>query len=114
MEQSSTYKLSQLPEYQSHKVVKGGVVTAIHSDTNPLKVNLSVRPGSGINLITIQTDKTLIDKHKPEIGWYYVLYQDGYQSFSPPDAFVGGYQPIREYTGTYPNPDDDKAEAGGK
>jgi len=32
-----------------------------------------------------------ISKHNPQIGWYYVVYEDGYVSFSPPDAFEGGY-----------------------
>ncbi len=30
-------------------------------------------------------------KHNPEAGGYYVLYKDGYRSFSPADAFEEGY-----------------------
>jgi hypothetical protein len=33
----------------------------------------------------------MFDRHKFEDGWYYVLYPDGYVSFSPPDAFESGY-----------------------
>ncbi len=30
-------------------------------------------------------------KHDPQAGGYFVLYKDGYQSFSPADAFEEGY-----------------------
>ena len=30
-------------------------------------------------------------KHKPEVGGYYVVYEDGYKSFSPAGAFESGY-----------------------
>jgi len=32
-----------------------------------------------------------IAKHKPHSGGYYVLYEDGYASFSPAEAFESGY-----------------------
>jgi hypothetical protein len=33
-------------------------------------------------------------KHKPEVGGYYVVYKDGYRSFSPAEAFETGYEKI--------------------
>lgn len=33
-------------------------------------------------------------KHKPTVGGYWVLYADGYQSFSPAQAFEEGYSRI--------------------
>lgn len=30
-------------------------------------------------------------KHKPEAGGYYVVYADGYRSYSPAKAFEDGY-----------------------
>lgn len=35
-------------------------------------------------------------KHLPKAGGYWVLYQDGYESFSPAEAFEGGYTLIKE------------------
>ena len=32
-----------------------------------------------------------LDKHKPEVGGYLVVYKDGYESFSPAKAFEEGY-----------------------
>ena len=36
-------------------------------------------------------DRTYVEKHKPEAGGYYVVYADGYKSFSPAAAFEEGY-----------------------
>ena len=33
-------------------------------------------------------------KHNPEVGGYYVVYKDGYTSFSPAAAFEEGYTRI--------------------
>jgi len=33
-------------------------------------------------------------KHKPQIGGYYVVYKDGYKSYSPSEAFEEGYDLI--------------------
>jgi hypothetical protein len=33
-------------------------------------------------------------KHRPEAGGYYVVYKDGYKSFSPAEAFEDGYSAI--------------------
>ena len=46
----------------------------------------------GNTLITADGTKTVVtdaymEKHQPEVGGYHVLYKDGYQSFSPAEAF---------------------------
>ncbi len=33
-------------------------------------------------------------KHQPKIGGYFVVYKDGYKSFSPAEAFEEGYTRI--------------------
>lgn len=32
-----------------------------------------------------------MEKHNPAVGGYYVVYKDGYKSYSPADAFEDGY-----------------------
>jgi len=32
-----------------------------------------------------------VKKHKPQVGGYYVVYSDGYKSYSPAFAFESGY-----------------------
>ena len=36
-----------------------------------------------------------IQKHKPQAGGYYVVYKDGYESWSPAEAFESGYTEIK-------------------
>jgi hypothetical protein len=39
-------------------------------------------------------DEAYIQKHNPQPGGYYVVYKDGYKSFSPAQAFEEGYTRI--------------------
>ena len=39
--------------------------------------------------ITVAAD--WFNKHAPQVGGYYVVYDDGYKSFSPAKAFEEGY-----------------------
>lgn len=41
-------------------------------------------------------DSEYMAKHKPETGGYYVVYKDGYKSFSPGKAFRDGYTVITD------------------
>jgi hypothetical protein len=41
-----------------------------------------------------QVSDEYIAKHKPEVGGYFVVYDDGYKSFSPAKAFEEGYTRI--------------------
>jgi hypothetical protein len=36
-------------------------------------------------------EQSFIDRHQPHVGGYYVVYKDGYASFSPAGAFEEGY-----------------------
>jgi hypothetical protein len=40
-------------------------------------------------------DQEYMYKHKPVAGGYYVVYKDGYKSFSPAAAFEEGYTLIK-------------------
>lgn len=78
---------TEMPRYQCHKKVWA------------LKIkNLQPGPGgktmvmtSEENIPTIALDAAYIEKHNPKIGGYYVVYEDGYKSFSPEEAFEDGY-----------------------
>lgn len=37
-----------------------------------------------------------LDKHNPEVGGYYVVYGDDYESYSPAKAFEEGYTLLRD------------------
>ena len=89
----------RLPLYRCHKQVRA------------LKIKAIMNPNEGIpdeddgeRLLTFSdecftaavflVDATYMRKHQPEVGGYYVVYEDGYKSFSPAEAFEGGYTRI--------------------
>lgn len=40
-------------------------------------------------------DAAYLRKHEPQVGGYFVVYEDGYRSFSPAEAFEAGYSRIQ-------------------
>lgn len=81
---------TEMPKYQSHKKVWA------------LKIKEIVLSGDGQAVIvpgeepyaSFTVDKDYMDKHKPAVGGYYVVYKDGYRSFSPAEAFEDGHTRI--------------------
>ena len=76
-----------LPKYRCHKEVRAAKIATIKTPTN----------GTGVlifedeNLWRVTVSKEYMQKHQPYEGGYYVKYADGYESFSPADAFEEGY-----------------------
>ena len=76
----------QMPRYRCIKDVYalyiGEVITHVDSITlvfdNP-------------NYASKLMDRSWAAKHEPQAGGYYVVYKDGYQSYSPAKAFEEGY-----------------------
>ena len=78
-----------IPRWKCHKEVYAFKIEQIKNqfETNDaLLIN---------NDISVKVDIDYLGKHKPEVGGYYVLYDDGYQSFSPAKAFEDGYTEIK-------------------
>ena len=84
----------EMPRYKCHKEVWA------------LKIATIVRDGAGEDretdgsaMITpveegyapFQVDHEFMRKHAPQAGGYFVVYEDGYQSFSPAEPFEAGY-----------------------
>ncbi len=79
-----------LPRYRSHKRVWALKIRDV----------LSTEDG-GFRLAFFGIGDTVFDnivpteeymlKHQPVAGGYWVRYEDGYESFSPPEPFEGGY-----------------------
>lgn len=46
--------------------------------------------------LPLPIDAAFWEKHKPQAGGYYVVYEDGYKSFSPAEAFESGYTRVGE------------------
>lgn len=57
---------------------------------HPGPLRTFITPAEG-DYAPFEVDWAFMAKHKPEAGGYYVVYDDGYKSFSPAKAFEEGY-----------------------
>lgn len=113
-----------LPQYQCHKKVRAVKIAAIVVELMPKFSGATCRGcfqlgtacnncerctwekthGSKLGVVLKYVDgfatKDILvsidyfKKHSPKSGGYYVLYEDGYESFSPADAFEKGYEKL--------------------
>lgn len=87
----------ELPKYKCHKEVWALKIKSIVRDGENEN-----RESDGSAIITPEEDfyapfrveGSFLHKNKPFVGGYYVVYKDGYTSFSPADAFESGYTKI--------------------
>lgn len=93
MEPNTTQPV-QLPRWRCHKVVKAALILGMSplwiADDGRKFFTLSTDAGS------VEVPQSYVDKHRPKVGGMFVEYPDGYQSFSPRDAFFEGYAPVGE------------------
>lgn len=84
---------SEMPRYKCHKEVWALKIKVV--EQSPAD---HVHPG-GSWIITPADEgyapfvvgHEWYSKHSPQVGGYYVVYQDGYKSYSPAEAFESGY-----------------------
>ena len=76
----------QLPQWKSHKTVFADKIVFV--DTHVMLTEC----GGKIELFDTDIGNRIsVSIKKPQVGDYYVQYQDGYESWSPRDAFEAGY-----------------------
>lgn len=81
----------KLAEYKCHKTVQAGMI--VDFDLNEQGDNILVLKDDPEPLIV---SEDYMHKHMPQKGGYYVMYEDGYESFSPAKAFEAGYTKVEE------------------
>ena len=84
-----------MPRYKCHKEVWALKIKDIslghqHDDDTEYAVITPVEE----RYAPFEVSKEYLEKHRPEVGGYYVVYKDGYKSYSPADAFEEGYTRI--------------------
>lgn len=89
--------MREMPRYQSHKIVHALKIAEIAR--NIPEEGCESDGGAFIHpseegYAPFYVDFAYMSKHKPEVGGYYVVYNDGYKSFSPAAAFEEGYTRI--------------------
>lgn len=80
-----------LPTYKCHKIVKAAKITAREADPNFGGLRLAF----GDIGMWINVEQKWLDRNGPiHVGGYYIVYEDGYRSFSPSKQFEAGYTMI--------------------
>lgn len=82
----------EMPRYRSHKVVQALKIKAIDFLGN-ITQGATITPCEE-GFASFEADRAYLNKHDPEVGGYYVVYEDGYASWSPAKAFEEGYTRI--------------------
>jgi len=75
------------PRYRCHKEVHALKIKSIDVLENGDAIIMPEDEGYP----SFQVSAEYMAKHKPQVGGYYVVYADGYKSWSPAEAFESGY-----------------------
>ena len=85
----------EMPKYRSHKEVRALKIKTLEALPDG---GLLITPAdAGYEQSQYIVPKEFVPLHdpaRPSVGWYYVVYENGYKSFSPPEAFEQGYTRI--------------------
>lgn len=90
-----------LPRYQCHKHVWALKILEVIPKGNPDPSGQSAAASYGATIIPddpshgpFPVTADYVTKHNPQPGGYFVVYTDGYLSYSPAKAFEEGYSPV--------------------
>lgn len=82
----------EMPRYQSHKIVHALKIKSIYL-TAPDGDEFAFDPADA-GYARVIFPEGFVAKHNPQEGGYYIVYPDGYKSFSPAEPFESGYTAI--------------------
>lgn len=89
MERESSGIGQEMPRYKCHKEVWALKIASIRLTEDGRGWITPAEDGYA----PFEVSAAYVSKHEPTPGGYYVVYKDGYQSFSPAKAFEDGYTP---------------------
>jgi hypothetical protein len=102
---------SVLPRWKCHKEVEAAKILRVEAGYDVahnkdafalVLINPEMTSGKGW---VARVSHDFIKKHNPQVGGYYVRYEDGYESYSPAEAFEKGYTRLSDPYMTIPHPD---------
>ena len=91
----------EMPKYECHKTVWALKIAKIDLDADAARQEGRETDGSAVitpqeeHYAPFKVEHAYMIKHNPHVGGYYVVYQDGYKSFSPAAPFEQGYTLIK-------------------
>lgn len=83
----------EMPKYRSHKIVHALKIKEV-TYVKDIDSGIAVIMPEDEGYASFQVDAEYTRKHKPKPGGYYVVYEDGYKSWSPAKAFEEGYTKV--------------------
>ena len=89
-----------MPQYQCHKKVWALKIKEVHFDQVAAHAEGRETDGTAIiipenpTFAAFRVDAEYVKKHKPQANGYFVVYDDGYKSWSPGPKFEEGYTRI--------------------
>jgi len=100
MEEENGSVSREMPKYKCTKIVHALKIADVVFDRD--LADKENRETDGTAFITpedtgfavFKVDAGYVSKHNPQAGGYYVVYEDGYKSWSPAEAFEKGYTRI--------------------
>lgn len=92
----------EMPKYKSHKEVHALEIASVEKDIDKAQEDNRETDGTAMiypvdrRYAPFKVEANYVNKHNPQAGGYYVVYEDGYESWSPKEAFESGYTLITE------------------
>lgn len=86
--QSAETPMAPMPRYKCHKEVWALKIQSIGPQGED---GVAMLQPADAGYAAFPVSQEYQQKHKPEVGGYYVVYDDGYKSYSPAKAFEDGY-----------------------
>lgn len=83
---------NDLPLWRSHKLIRGFEIAQMVPLEGTSQLRLIDPTGQHI----VDVSNQYVMRYRPYVGGYYALYSDGYESFSPSDAWLAGYTKVDE------------------
>lgn len=85
----------EMPRYKCHKEVRALKIKSIGPlGADRLHDEAEITPEEE-GYAPFRVNGAYIEKHRPQVGGYFIVYKDGYQSYSPAQAFEEGYTRIK-------------------
>lgn len=89
---------TEMPKYLCHKEVHAlKIAKIVHDgegdDCESDGTAMIIPADEGYS--PFKVDFAYMSKHKPVAGGYFIVYEDGYKSFSPAEAFESGYSVMK-------------------
>ena len=81
----------EMPRYRCHKEVWALKIAEVTVPTGSGGVELVFEDS---RYAPLYLPRTWEERHRPMAGGYYVVYKDGYTSYSPAEAFEDGYTKV--------------------